>query len=208
MTSEAITGLPGEKESNNMRSRTAPMPPRERSVPWWLGLVVGIVAMVIGLLLILSPEMTATYLFWILGIAAIIGGAVVLISIAFRPAAWGWKVLAGIIAIVLGLGLIAQPLFSAYLVAAIAVWILGSALIVVGLVLMVPAFSGIGWWYGLLGAAAILIGALLILSSVVAPVRAPWVFGVVAIIAGILAVVATLQSRSRPQSGAITTISG
>jgi uncharacterized membrane protein HdeD (DUF308 family) len=191
-----------------MRSRSAPVPKRDRSVPWWLGLVVGIVAMVIGVLLILSPEMTATYLFWILGIAAIIGGAVVLISIAFRRAAWGWKLLAGIIAIILGLGLLAQPLFSAYLVAAISVWVLGAALIVVGLVLMVPAFSGIGWWYGLLGAAAILIGVLLILSSVVAPVRAPWVFGVAAIVAGILAVVATLQSRNHSQSGAITTISG
>jgi uncharacterized membrane protein HdeD (DUF308 family) len=186
-----------------MRSRAAPVPQSSRRIPWWLGLLAGIVAAIIGVLLILSPKTTATYLFWILGIACILGGAVALVSILFNRASWGWKLLAGGIAIVLGLGLISQPLFSAYLLAAISLWVLGAVVFFAGVVLMVPAFSHMGWWYGLLGVIAMLIGALLILGSVIGPLKAPWVFGVAAIAAGILAVVAAFQARKRPQGGAI-----
>jgi uncharacterized membrane protein HdeD (DUF308 family) len=133
-----------------MRSQAVPLPSQTRSFPWWAGLVVGIVAVVIGVLLILSPRTAATYLFWILGIACLVGGVVALASILFRRVSWGWKLLAGIVAIVLGLALISQPL--------------------------------------------------LILVSVVGPQRAPWVFGVAAILAGVGAIAAALQSRKHPQT--------
>jgi uncharacterized membrane protein HdeD (DUF308 family) len=186
-----------------MRSRALPVPRPSRSVPWWVGLVAGVFLVVIGVLLILSPKNTATYLFWILGIAGIIGGAAVLISILFSRVAWGWKLLAGFLAIVVGLGLISQPLFSAYLVAAISLWVVGAILILAGMMLMVPAFSGMGWWFGVLGVLAMLIGALLILGSVVGPLKVPWVFGIAAIAAGIAAVVAAFQAKKRPQPGPI-----
>jgi uncharacterized membrane protein HdeD (DUF308 family) len=181
-----------------MRSRAAPVQQNKpRSVPWWAGLLAGIIAVTIGVLLILSPETTATYLFWILGIACLIGGVVAFGSILFTRASWGWKLLAGIIAIVLGLALISEPLFSAYLLAAMALWILGAVVAVAGVVLIIMAFSGVGWWYGILGGLAIALGALLILGSVIGPLKAPWVFGLAAIVAGIMAIVAALRSRSR-----------
>ena len=178
-----------------MRSRAAPLQQKPRSVPWWVGLLAGIIAAVIGVLLILSPKTAATYLFWILGIACLTGGVVALGSILFSRASWGWKLLAGIIAIVLGLALISEPLFSAYLLAAMALWILGALVIVAGVVLIIVAFSGVGWWYGILGGLAIVIGALLILGSVIGPLKAPWVFGLAMIVAGIGAIAAALQSR-------------
>jgi uncharacterized membrane protein HdeD (DUF308 family) len=186
-----------------MRSRAVPGQRPSRPVPWWVGLPAGIVAAIIGVLLIVSPKTTASYLFWILGIACLVGGVVALVSILFRRAAWGWKLLAGLLAILVGLGLISQPLFSAYLLAAISLWVLGAVLILAGMLLMVPAFSGMGWWYGILGVVAMGLGVLLILGSVIGPLRAPWVFGVAAIVAGILAIVASVQARRRPQRGAI-----
>lgn len=178
-----------------MRSRSVPLQQKPRSVPWWVGLLAGIIAAVIGVLLILSPKTAATYLFWILGIACLTGGVVALGSILFSRASWGWKLLAGIIAIVLGLALISEPLCSAYLLAAMALWILGALVIVAGVVLIIVAFSGVGWWYGILGGLAIVIGALLILGSVIGPLKAPWVFGLAMIVAGIGAIAAALQSR-------------
>jgi uncharacterized membrane protein HdeD (DUF308 family) len=126
--------------------------------------------------------------------ACLLGGVVALGSIPFNQCP-GVKLLAGIVAIVLGLALISQPLFSAYLVAAMALWILGALLILAGTALVIVAFSGVGWWYGLLGGLVIVIGVLLILISVVGPLKAPWVFGVAFIVAGILAIVAAVQSR-------------
>ena len=186
-----------------MRSRAVPLRRESRQFPWWAGLLAGILAVVIGVLLILSPETTATYLFWILGIACLVGGVVALGSILFTRASWGWKLLAGILAIVLGLALISQPLFSAYLVAAMALWVLGAVLVLAGVVPIVLAFSGFGWWYGILGALVIIIGVLLILVSVIGPLKAPWAFGVAAIIAGVGAVVAALRSRGRPKHDAL-----
>jgi uncharacterized membrane protein HdeD (DUF308 family) len=185
-----------------MRSRALPAPRRSPSVPWWVWVLVGVVMVVLGGLLIAAPGTTATYLFWILGIACLVGGAVALISILFRRAAWGWRLLAGCLAIVVGLGLISQPLFSAYLLAAISLWVLGAVLLLAGMVLMVPAFSNMGWWYGVLGLVALGFGATLILVSVVGPLRAPWVFGIAAIAAGVLAIIAAFQVRERPQAGA------
>jgi uncharacterized membrane protein HdeD (DUF308 family) len=186
-----------------MRSRAVPVAQRRRSISWWVVLLAGILAATIGVLLILSPRTTATYLFWILGIACIAGGAAALVSILFNRAAWGWRLLAGGIAIILGLGLISWPLFSAYLLAAISLWVLGAIVFFGGVGLMVPAFSHMGWWYGPIGALAMVIGALLILGSVIGPLKAPWVFGIAAIAAGVAAIVAALQSRKRRQSGAI-----
>jgi uncharacterized membrane protein HdeD (DUF308 family) len=139
-----------------MRSQAVPLPSQTRSFPWWAGLVVGIVAVVIGVLLILSPRTAATYLFWILGIACLVGGVVALASILFRRVSWGWKLLAGIVAIVLGLALISQPLFSAYLVAAMSLWILGAIVIVGGVVLIIMGFSQFfSWAYAVLAAGAV-----------------------------------------------------
>jgi uncharacterized membrane protein HdeD (DUF308 family) len=180
-----------------MRSRDLPLPREPRRFPWWIGLLAGVLAVVIGVLLILSPETTATYLFWILGIVCIAGGVVALISILFNRASWGWKLLAGLVTIILGLALFSQPLFSAYLVAAMALWILGVLLVVAGAVLIIVAFSGVGWWYGILGGIAMVVGALVILGSVVGPQKAPWIFGLAFIVGGVLAIVAAARSRRR-----------
>jgi uncharacterized membrane protein HdeD (DUF308 family) len=158
----------------------------------------GIVAVAVGVLLILSPTTTATYLFWILGIICLVGGVVAFASILFNRASWGWKLLAGIVAIVLGLALVSQPLFSAYLVAAMALWILGAVVVAVGVVLIIVGFSRFASWaYALLGVLVAVIGALLILVSAIGPLKAPWAFGVAVILAGIGAIAAALQSRRR-----------
>jgi len=81
--------------------------------------------------------------------------------------------------------------------------VLGAVLALAGMLLMVPAFSHMGWWYGVLGVFVLAIGVLLILGSVIGPLKAPWAFGVAAIVAGVAAVVAALRSRARPKDDTI-----
>jgi uncharacterized membrane protein HdeD (DUF308 family) len=163
-------------------------------------LLAGILAIVIGVLLIVSPQPTATYLFWILGIVCLVGGVVALVSILFSRVSWGWKLLGGMIGIILGLALISQPLFAAYLAAAISLWILGAIVIVAGVVLIIMGFSRFfPWALAIAGVLVVVIGALLVLVSVIGPQKAPWVFGVAAIVAGIGVIAAALQSRKPRQ---------
>jgi uncharacterized membrane protein HdeD (DUF308 family) len=180
-----------------MRSRDVPLPRESRQIPWWTGVLAGVLALTIGVLLILSPKATATYLFWILGAACIVGGVVALISILFSRFAWGWKLLTGLVTIPLGLALISEPLFSAYLLAAIALWILGVLLVVAGTVLIIVAFSGVGWWYGILGGLTMAAGAAVILGSVIGPLKVPWLFGLAFLVGGIGALTAGVRSKRR-----------
>jgi uncharacterized membrane protein HdeD (DUF308 family) len=168
---------------------------RTRGVRWWEVLVAGIALAVIGVLLIVTPKTGATYLFLILGAGLIIGGIAFIISIWFDRPAWVWRLLAGIGAILFGLALISQPLLGAYLFAAMLLWILGAGVIVVGVVMILQAFSYAGWVRGLLGVLCMILGGMLILGSTVGPLKAPWAFGIAAIAGGVAAIVGAFQMK-------------
>jgi uncharacterized membrane protein HdeD (DUF308 family) len=178
-----------------MNSRAVPVQRKAASVPWWAVLLGGIVAVILGILLMAWPAATANDLFFVLGVLAIAGGVVALASIFRSRAQWGWRVLAGVLAILFGLALIGQPLFSAYLAAAIILWVLGALFIVVGLVLIIMAFAYAGWAYGIGGALCVILGAAVVLAAAVGPLKAPWIFALAMIAGGILAVVAAFRMR-------------
>jgi len=168
---------------------------RTESLPWWALLLAGIVLAVIGVLLIVTPRTAATGLFWILGIACIIGGIAFFVSIWFYRASWVWRLLAGLGAILIGLAIISQPLLSAYLFAAMLLWILGAAVIVGGIGLLLWGISYAGWVPGIGGVLCMILGGMLILASTVGPLKAPWAFGIAAVAGGAAAIVAAFRMR-------------
>jgi uncharacterized membrane protein HdeD (DUF308 family) len=178
-----------------MNSRAVAVQRKPRSVPWWALLSGGIIVVILGVLLLIFPKTTASYLFLVLGLVVIVGGIIAIASIVRDRALWGWKVLAGVLAILAGLVLTGQPLFSAYLVAAIALWILGALIIIAGLALIIVAFWYSSWAYGAGGALCCILGPALVLVAAVGPLVAPWVFALAAIAAGILAIVYAFRMR-------------
>ena len=168
---------------------------RTQSLPWWAVLLAGIGLAVIGILLIIAPVRAATNLFLVLGVACAVGGIVFIASIWFNRASWVWRLLAGIGVVLLGLALISQPLFGAYLVAAMVLWILGAAVVVGGIVLILWAFSYAGWVPGILGVLCLILGSMLILGSTAGPLKAPWAFGIAAVAGGIMAIVGAFRLR-------------
>jgi uncharacterized membrane protein HdeD (DUF308 family) len=168
---------------------------RTQSLPWWAILLAGAILAVIGGLLIVTPRTGATVLFWILGLTSIVGGIALIASIWFNRASWVWRLLAGSGAILLGLALISQPVFGAYLLAAMILWILGAAVVVGGVFLILQAFSYAGWVRGLLGVLCMLLGGMLILGSTVGPLKAPWAFGIAAVAGGMIAIVSAFRMR-------------
>jgi uncharacterized membrane protein HdeD (DUF308 family) len=178
-----------------MKSNASPSTRKSRQVPWWAVLLGGIVLAVIGVLLIITPAATATILFKALGVACAIGGIVFIASIWFDRKGWVWRLLAGLGMILLGLILFGQPLLSAYLLAAMVLWILGAAAVVGGIVLILWAFSYAGWVRGLLGVLCVIVGGMLILGSTVGPLKAPWAFGIAAVAGGVAAIVSAFRMR-------------
>ncbi|MCB0252965.1 MAG: DUF308 domain-containing protein, partial [Anaerolineae bacterium] len=68
------------------------------STKWWIILVEGILAIILGLLLLVNPIKTAGALVLALGIYWIIIGILDLVSLFRDRTAWGWKLFVGIIA--------------------------------------------------------------------------------------------------------------
>jgi len=178
-----------------MAEMTAEASIGEKQVPWWLVLVQGIAAIIIGVLLLIEPRMTTAVLVQVMGIYFLVAGIVNLVSLFVDRTAWGWKLVLGVLGIIAGLMIIQYPLWSSFLIPATIALILGIEGLIFGVVGLVQAFQGAGWGAGILGVLTIIFGILLLLNPVIAGLALPFVLGIFAVFGGILALVAAFQMR-------------
>ena len=97
------------------------------SYPWWLVLLEGVAALILGILFLTNTAMTTAVVVVFLGVWWLIGGIFALISIFVGDdeTAWYWKLLKGIIGILAGLIVIQHPLASAIIVPTTVALLLG-----------------------------------------------------------------------------------
>lgn len=166
-----------------------------QGMPWWLVLIEGIFAAIVGLLLFSAPGMTTAVLVQFLGIYWLVAGFIRIISIFIDSDMWGWKLLAGILGVVAGLLILQHPLWSPFVVGATLIIILGLVGIIFGIIGLVQAIRGSGWGEGILGVLSIVLGCLLLANVWVAALATPWILGAFAVIGGIAAVVQAFRMR-------------
>ena len=165
-------------------------------MPWWLVLLEGIAAVIIGILLLTSPGIPLFALVQITGFFWLIGGIFRIVSIFVDSSSWGWKLLGGIIGILAGLVVLQHPVWSTLLLPAVYVIILGIQGIILGGASLVMAFRGGGWGTGVLGVLSIILGVVLLLNPLFIGIAVlPFVLGAFALVGGILAVVAAFMMR-------------
>ena len=89
---------------------------KEISKNWWILLVQGIAAIILGIMLFTSPARTLVALAWVLGIFWIVGGISDIIG-AFTGRGgnrhWFWQLLSGILGVVVGFLFVSQPIAGA-----------------------------------------------------------------------------------------------
>jgi len=164
-------------------------------LPWFLVLVEGIAAIVVGLFLFMRPTATVIILIQFLGIYWLITGVFSLISLFWDRTAWGWKLFSGILGILAGIMIVQNPLWSTLFVPATLAIIVGIIGIMIGVFQLISAFSGGGWGTGILGILSILLGFLLIGRPVLAGLALPWILGGLLLFGGLLAIVAAFGLR-------------
>jgi uncharacterized membrane protein HdeD (DUF308 family) len=164
-------------------------------IPWWLVLIQGIFALIIGVFLLIAPGKTTFFVVQFLGIYWLISGIFQIIGIFIDSTAWGWKLFGGVIGILAGFAVLNHPLWSTYLVPNVLVIIMGITGIIMGIVSLVQAFQGAGWGTGILGGLSILFGILLLASPIAATLALPWVFGIFGVIGGILGIIAAFKLK-------------
>jgi uncharacterized membrane protein HdeD (DUF308 family)/predicted flap endonuclease-1-like 5' DNA nuclease len=172
-------------ENQTMQMKTA--------YPWWIYLIEGSVAIVLGVMLLFVPQDALVILVQILGIYLFIKGILSLVSIFTHPGQWGWKLFVGLLGIAAGLLILNHP-FTAGLAASILwVYIMAIFAIVVGLIALIQAFTGAGWPSAILGLMSIVIGILVFWQPIVVFLALPYILGLLFIAGGIMAILGALS---------------
>src|SRR5829696_10458625 len=165
---------------------------------WWLVLLEGIFAAIFGLLLLIAPGATLIFLVQVLGFYLLIGGIFRVVSMFIDTSLWGWKLVGGIIGILAGIVVLQHPLWSAMVVPAWIVFLIGFLAIVQGVLGVVLAFQGGGWGAGILGVLGFIFGLILVANPFIGVVALPFILGGFMVVGGIAAIVASFRMRSNP----------
>jgi uncharacterized membrane protein HdeD (DUF308 family) len=169
--------------------------------PWWLTLIMGIAAFVIGAILLWAPAKTKveTYqlLIAFLGIYWLIDGFVGIFSMFYDHTAWGWKLFMGIVSIIAGSYILAYPIAAGVALPRIMVLILGIWGLMQGIILLFMAFKGGGWGAGILGAVAIIFGLILIgeYGRIGSGLTMIWVAAIWGVIGGVMLIIQAFRQR-------------
>ena len=170
----------------------------ERQSAWWVGLLEGIAALVLGVLFLKSPASSLLALTVFLGVYWLIRGVIGIIDVGTGPRIMlGWRSLASIVSIVAGLFVLARPLASAVLLPVVYVIVLGVDALFSGAVYIYHGATGAGAGPIVLGVFDALVGLVLLAAPYQAALAVPFVLGVLLIMGGVALVVASLWVRSQ-----------
>jgi uncharacterized membrane protein HdeD (DUF308 family) len=164
--------------------------------PWWLLLIQGIIALILGSFLIVYPIKTLSVIIWFLGFYWFFSGMVTLFTAFVDSRDRGWKILLGILGIILGLLILAYPLYSTLVVPFVFTVMVGVFALVYGFIALYGGFTGKGWGVGILGLLSIFFGILILANPVAATIAVPFVFGIFGIVFGFAAIVGSFFLRS------------
>jgi uncharacterized membrane protein HdeD (DUF308 family) len=164
---------------------------------WWVFLLQGIMAVVLGLMFLTAPGATLVALVTFLGFYWLITGILALVRVFVdRSVPWIWSLVVGIIGILAGVFVLHHPLLAAITLPTALVIILGVQGLVMGVLDIVGGFKGGGFGSFILGAINVLIGALLLGSPLAAALAVPIVFGVLLLIQGVGLAIWAFRVRS------------
>ena len=169
--------------------------------PWWIMLIMGIVAIVVGATLLWAPAKSKaeTYQLLIaaLGIYWLIVGFADIVSMFVDHTGWGWKLFMGIVSIIAGGYILMYPVAAGVALPRLMVLMLGLWGLFEGIILLFMAFKGGGWGAGIMGVVAIVFGLILIgdYGSLGSGLVMIWVAAVWALIGGVVMVIQAFRLR-------------
>jgi uncharacterized membrane protein HdeD (DUF308 family) len=166
-------------------------------LPWWLVLIQGFVALILGIFLLTSPYQTLLALVWFIGAYWFISGIFALISLVFDRSDMGRKILLGVLGIIAGMLILIYPIYSTILVPTLLVFFIGLWGLIIGFVTILHGIKRGGWGEGILGFLGILLGIALIANPLIGAMYLPYVLGIFAVIGGIGAIIGAFMIRPR-----------
>ena len=193
---EARGSSPARREGDSAMV-TAVLARQQQSSVWWLALLQGIAAILLGLMLLSAPGATILALMTFLGFYWLITGVLSLVRVFVdRSTGLVWALLTGIIGILAGIFVLNHPLLAAVTVPTVLIVILGLEGLIMGAFEIFRGFSGGGVGAFILGVFHVLIGLLLLGRPMAAALAVPLVFGVLLLIEGVGLMIWAIRVRA------------
>jgi len=175
--------------------------PQPAQRPWWLTLVMGIAASVVGGILLFG-SLTAqarTYLLLVqlLGIWWLVDGFVNIIHMFTDHRGWGWKLFSGLVGILAGGWILVYPVYAAVALPRIFVLILGIWGLFHGIETLFVGFRARAWGAVILGFIQLAFGLILIANYDEAGwgLSLIWVAALFAFVGGFVMIFRAFQER-------------
>jgi len=178
-----------------------PQAPAQPQRPWWLTLIGGIVAIIVGALLLWGNLVTKVevylLLLTVLGIWWLMDGIFDIVHMFTDHRQWGWKLFLGIVSIIAGGYILLHPIIAGVALPSILVLVLGIWGVIKGAAMFYMAFKGGGGAYAIVGIFAFFFGLILIAAYTVpgVGVAAVWFAALGALIGGFFQIYRAFQQR-------------
>ncbi len=159
---------------------------------WALLLVWGVAWIILGLFLLFQPGITAILLVQLMAVFWVVGGVIDLMTGLTHADQQhrGSRIFGGILSVVAGVIIMANPLAGTIVTIAFGFFILAFAAIVNGLINLVGGFKGgISWGGSLLGFIQVIIGVYLLTHPMMGIVAYVPTLGIITIAAGIAVII-------------------
>ena len=163
--------------------------------PWWLLLLWGILALLIGVAFFMTPGVTTALIITFLGAYWFVGGLFTLISLVADKSNLGWKIFLGIIYIIAGLLILLQPIYAMFFIVPFFVIFIGFWAVFIGVAHIYHAFAAKDAGDGVLGIISLIFGLLILVNVFIASVLLPFVVGAFAIILGLSAIICAFMAK-------------
>ncbi len=159
--------------------------------PWWLVLMGGIASVIIGALLVTSPVRTVNAVVIFLAYWWIIQGIFTIIGMFIDHTAWLWKLVMGLLGIIVGVIILRNPLIATLALPSTLLLLLGIQGIIGGILGLMMGFKGGGIGAIIFGILGLVMGVFLVLNftSPGMMLSLVWVAGIFLIVGGIFQII-------------------
>ena len=168
---------------------------RASTIPWWLLLLEGLVALVFAALLLVAQKQPLDLLIQVAGLYLLVRGVLLIVGLFVDRTTWLAKLVAGILAIIAGILVVQHPTWSGLLIPTTTSLLVGLLGITVGVIGMGQAMAGGGWYYGVLGFLCVILGIPFLFTPMLGALIVPVVLGIAFLIGGLGAVYLALSAR-------------
>lgn len=169
------------------------------SALWWVVLLRGILAIILGILFFANPAATLIVLMTFLGAYWIVDGIFSLAAAFQEKENRGWSIFSGILSILAGIAIFVQPVFSTLFTTTFLVYFMGFLVLASGISSIVTGFklgkSSGKWAMILSGVLAVILGILLLFNPVFSAAVFVAMIGAFAVIGGIMLIVYSFKIK-------------